>query len=322
MISVSARSLILGKKLGLLLGLVLCLLLCQTRGIAQPAGAKSPVKLFGKVDVLATYCAGSGITLESIQLPARIMKVRPGSPAFHAGVAEGDQVLSGSIEGNRLELKISREGREYLVKLRARADRLPRKDLGVSRSNLTNWKVVVLADRSGSMTRDLGTSGISRWRWVSDQIESLARELEKASGEHLDLGLFNQSYKYYRNLSADQLTDTISSTVATGESELAPLLKDALDSYFKGEDRRPLLLAIITDGKTAGKDTVRAIVRDAAAKADRSRLRLVFFQTGYSEEGARFMDTLNDREKSVVRTVLFETLGDSGLLGGLRKALD
>lgn len=301
-----------------------CMILCMVPASAE--SAKKPVKLFGKVDVLATYCAGSGITLESIQLPARILKVRPGSPAFHAGVAEGDQVLSGSIEGNRLELKISREGKEYLVRLRARPDRLgassDNSNLAGNAKELTKWKVVVLADRSGSMTRDLGTSGISRWRWVSDQIESLARELEKASGEHLDLGLFNQSYKYYRNISARQLTDTISSTVATGESELSPLLKDALDSYFKGEDRRPLLLAIITDGKTAGKDTVRTIVRDAAARADRSRLRLVFFQTGYSEEGARFMDTLSDREKSVVRTVLFETLGDSGLLGGLRKALD
>ncbi|MBA4079339.1 MAG: hypothetical protein C0508_30200, partial [Cyanobacteria bacterium PR.023] len=86
----------------------------QSKTAAQ---AKSPssssITLSGEVNVLAGACAASGITIKDNKLPTVIEKVRMGSAAAYAGLAQGDRVLNGQIGQNKMFLAIERAGKKY-----------------------------------------------------------------------------------------------------------------------------------------------------------------------------------------------------------------
>jgi hypothetical protein len=77
------------------------------------SGAKPPVMLKGSVDVVESSCYAAGLTLSSKTLPSTVEKVRLGSPALYAGIAEKDKVLNAEIADNRLILAIERDGQRF-----------------------------------------------------------------------------------------------------------------------------------------------------------------------------------------------------------------
>ncbi len=295
--------------------------------------SKGKIKLYGHVDSLAEYCVGSGIMLESRQLPAKILKVRPGSPAFYAGVCADDTVLKGNVTGNRFSLNISRKGKEYLVSLRARADNKPIQNINRESNKLndsTDWQelrkydVTILLDRSGSMTRDLGNKDLTRWQWVQPEINGFARSIEKNCGSRMTLGLFNEDYQLLNHATADEITRAVDRTIPVANTDLSGVLKAALDAYRKGDRKKPMLLAIISDGLTANQPRVKSILGAAIAElAPEDKLRVVVFQTGYTNEGAIFFADLTKTAgaKKTIMMLLFDDLTEKGLLGGLLEAI-
>ncbi len=84
---------------------------------AQTSVPVSQIKLRGKVDIVASSCSAAGITLSSAVLPAGIDKIRLGSPAFYAGLAAGDKILSAQLNNNQLSLLIERHGQKFSAQL-------------------------------------------------------------------------------------------------------------------------------------------------------------------------------------------------------------
>ena len=208
------------KTLPRSLSLILLFLLCS---LFLPYGAEaeqpSKITLTGKVDMLASYCAGSGVKLESRQLPTVVLSVRKGSPAFYAGVAKGDRVLNGSIEGNRFHLWIKRGEKTYLVKLRAKkGEENQNLKAGTKRIKLSarelsrRFHTIIIADRSGSMVHPLGNSNVSRWSWIAKQIKDYALNLERSGGSGFDLALFNEDVLFKSDISGARVENLIDST--------------------------------------------------------------------------------------------------------------
>lgn len=82
-------------------------------GSAAAEPEKPRIKLVGQVDQFAMMCMAAGISLDDMKLPSRITRVKPGTPAFYSGVAEGDDVISATPGNDSLLLVISRKGRRY-----------------------------------------------------------------------------------------------------------------------------------------------------------------------------------------------------------------
>lgn len=78
---------------------------------------KAAVKLSGKVDVLVNSCGEAGIGMSSKKFPAKVERIGPNSPAYYAGIAKNDKILSATIDDRTkpvcFSLEIERRGKRY-----------------------------------------------------------------------------------------------------------------------------------------------------------------------------------------------------------------
>lgn len=251
------------------------------------SGAATKV-LTGHVNVLAGACASAGITIEATTLPTRITKVRIGSPAYYAGVAENDQVLQGLLGPNTMQLRFERDHKQYVVNLRYTPDNLspliqkPAKVLlsgGQSHSQLrlaaeatkdADWKqlkqydITVMLDSSGSMGAALSSVGESKWNWCQEEIYSLAQEAEKLGHGTFDLCTFNSTYELTLGCNAEKSKQILSAIKFGGGTNLDEPLADILDRH-RGSHQRPMLIVVITDGLMSDKGIENLLI-DTAKK--------------------------------------------------------
>ncbi len=271
----------------------------------NPATTKSATasgnKLFGQVSVFGSACLSSGFRPESTQLPTTVEQVKMGTPAFNAGLAVGDRILSAKIGDNLLHLRIERNGKQYELSLRARTDiRLDGADTAKNLSGnavnlksdlyaqLRNYRISFIVDRSGSMSRPLGETGRTVWHWVKEQFSAFAEQVEGVNHQPFDLVLFADNYDVTLAQTAAQVRSALSEAVTTGDTNL----RLPLAAYLKQvsvSSARPLLLIIVTDGKSvsASNDELTAILT-TACREGKPGMKVLFLQSGYSEEGQRF----------------------------------
>jgi hypothetical protein len=105
------------KPAYLLASLALLLSLSDLPAFRASADAKNRLLLKGSVDVIDSSCNAAGITLSSKSFPSTVQKVRLGSPALYAGIAENDKVTFAQINGDRLVLEIERGGQKFCAYL-------------------------------------------------------------------------------------------------------------------------------------------------------------------------------------------------------------
>lgn len=264
---------------------------------ANPPTTKSATatggnKLFGQVSVFGSACLSSGFRPESTQLPTTVEQVKMGTPAFNAGLAVGDRILSAKIGDNLLHLRIERNGKQYELSLRARTDiRLESAAVNLKSdlyAQLRNYRISFIVDRSGSMSRPLGETGKTVWHWVKEQFSAFVEQVEGVNHQPFDLVLFADNYDVTLAQTAAQVRSALSEVVTTGDTNL----HQPLAAYLKQvsvSSARPLLLIIVTDGKSvsASNDELTAILT-TACREGKPGMKVLFLQTGYSEEGQRF----------------------------------
>ncbi|MBY0357526.1 MAG: tetratricopeptide repeat protein [Candidatus Obscuribacterales bacterium] len=81
--------------------------------LAEPA----PLKLEGRVDMVAASCAEAGITLSSENLPSLITKVGVDSPAAKANLAAEDKLISAEVKEGRITVIIERKGQKFATRI-------------------------------------------------------------------------------------------------------------------------------------------------------------------------------------------------------------
>jgi hypothetical protein len=300
-----------------------------TKADAKSAGTKAGAKLVdtksgstttvltGHVNVLAGACASAGITIEATTLPTRITKVRIGSPAYYAGVAENDQVLQGLLGANTMQLRFERDHKQYVVNLRYNPDNLsplaqkPAKvhlSGGQSHSQLrlaaeatkdADWKqlkqydITVLLDSSGSMGAALSSVGESKWNWCQEEIYSLAQEAENLGHGTFDLCTFNSTYELTLGCNAEKSKQILSAIKFGGGTNLDQPLEDILYRCFRGPHQRPMLIVVITDGLMSNKGIENLLIDTAQKLKSPQEVRLLFLQIGDDPAGQRLAEILD-----------------------------
>lgn len=272
--------------------------------------APSPSLLHGQVDYLAYQLNGAGLQIESKKLPTVITQVRMGSPAYFAGVCAQDKLLSCTIQKDRLEIAISRNGKMYGVQLRTAApspDRAPvTATPGAPRSqtasNLTESETkvlkesnfAILVDASGSMDNSVDSSGKSRWKWCSENISDFADVAESIAGRKIMLVPFNDKYDIRRNCNSESIRALFEQEVARGGTNIAAPLEAVIKEYLASKSPEPLIVAVITDGEpTVGPD-VGQTIRDLTQRmSGPKQVKLVFFCIAADYGAERLMTHLD-----------------------------
>ncbi|QQR57374.1 MAG: VWA domain-containing protein [Candidatus Melainabacteria bacterium] len=276
-------------------------------GLAQKANSEptqKPVEkkvLYGHINELGSIFVSSGLYPQSTQFPTPVLKVKMGSPAYYAGIKEGDQINEYQLGTNLLKLKINRNGKIFLASMRARTDKT---NLLKSNANnmatgvnsgfwnkLKEFDIVFVVDRSGSMFNPLASTGKARWQWVKEQIPQFCSEAQKRSQITFTLCLFNNKCTIEKNLSADDVRRSLYDTVTTGSTDLASAFKEVLRTHT--DSGKPVMLIVLTDGQTLSSgDSENVILNFADHATAGKRFQLVCIQSGQEQEGARFISAL------------------------------
>jgi hypothetical protein len=268
----------------------------------------NPVTLYGGVSQIQSECDAAGVTLASPTLPAKVEEVRLGSPAYYANVARNDKVLSADIRDTQLNLLIERNGSRFLAKIPTHPEKAlldpsansPKFSLRLKRDTtqfLSDYDLELILDRSMSMRKPDCPGGLSRWDWCAQQASEVAAALAQYPTAHLTITSFATYYDVYEQSNSQRIIDILQRTHLEFGTRLAEPLSDRLDSYMHGARRKPLLIAVITDGVPYPPEE-RQLVKDVLIQATRQmsnprQVTVVFLQIGDDDRaGKRYLTDL------------------------------
>jgi Mg-chelatase subunit ChlD len=305
----------------------------------------SGTKLFGRVDEVDFALRAAGVMVGKDKL---IEAVRMGSPAYYAGVAENDKIISGEITNRDLNLIISRAGKIFSVKLavqpRDLSRAIPRLDAPVTVSSSANaadtpadkhdainkYDVVIFIDASGSMNDEIaGEKVITKWSWCEQFVSPFAKGARQKLGNRgLTLVSFNGSHSIARSQTPEQVANFFRTTQADGATNLGSPLYEVLQGHLRDPKRRPLLVVILTDGMPNCGPKVEGVIADATQALESEQdVRIAFLEVGDNGLSSAYLKYLdgylqNDGAKfDVVDTLTFEQLKKSSFLDVLFKLI-
>lgn len=211
---------------------------------------------------------------------------------------------------------------------------------------LENRDIVVLVDKSKSMeTEDCATkldaSGrfvrnggevVSRWEWCRRETLHLAGQLRQIRGANLKVILYDKKTMVYRNVAPNSIPQIFNRFDPSGGTDTVGAIKEALDEHFAGaggvgRNRRPTVIACITDGEISGARSLRELLVDATRAASGPReIAVSFLQVGEKEQRSKLLPELDNRlgEKGatfdLVTSRTFDQLRQIGLVTALVEA--
>jgi hypothetical protein len=318
--------------------LLLSVLSLLSQGVfASEAANKTSKTLYGRIDAIGDMCSSAGVTLSSRSMPTTVESLRPGSASYYSGLAEGDKVLSGKIEDNRVSLLIERNGKQYAVKLntmynplspeiakagKARTDTLKgvARQEGTSLSELARYDIVLVVDRSGSMNEPIDDGGVSKWKWCSDNISDFTAKIKPyLTGEGIELVTFGTSYTIRKNCSPEAVKALFSRQLPEGATDLSAPLKALFNQHFLENSKRPMLIAVFTDGMPNRGAFLNDVIIDATRKMrSPEEIRLVFMQIGNESDGRALLETLDNY---LVHNGAAYDIVDSVAFGNMKRGL-
>ena len=294
------------------------LLLAALSLLATPTDAGDTPKkdnktLYGRINMVDEMCSSAGVTLASKSMPTTVENLRAGSPAYYSGLAEGDRVLSGSVSNNKVVLQIERNGKKYAVQLATMYNPLQAEDAKAGKakspvlngsaqqvdslSELSKYDIVLVVDRSGSMNEPLnGSSGISKWKWCEDNISQFASQIKPyLTGDGLELVTFGTSYTIQKYCTPETVKEVFAKEKPSGATDLASPLKALFAQHLAGNVKKPMLIAVLTDGMPNRGSVLNDVIIDATHNLHSAEeVRLVFMQVGNEFEGKALLQTLDD----------------------------
>ncbi len=296
--------------------------------LAVEAQKPSEKKLYGHINKLGAIFLSAGVVPQSTQFPTPVLRVRLGSPAYYAGVQAGDQILSGNVGENILNLKIQRGAQIFLTRLRAKTDTTltPFKPLQAAASEQTlimglkDFDITFIVDHSGSMSTPVQGSGQMRWQWIIKQLSEFCEEADRRVSSKFTLCIFNTAHKIWHGLGKNELVNILNRNVTTGDTDLAPAITRVFQDHSLSQSKKPLLLFVITDGQTLSSEVNTNMILEYALNNPKGKLmQVVCIQAGYSDEGAAFITALRRScaahgMSHAVHGLLFSDVSQNGLL--------
>lgn len=318
----------------------------QVRAGSEKKGAAAgkALKLYGRVDELSSTMHGAGLKIESLTLPSRVVKVRMGSPAYYAGMAEEDLIEKMTLNGGTLQVVFRRKDKVYGASIATAPPSEPNQQNTPQRSPATksprtvqaqiadwsylkDYDICVLIDRSGSMEDEIEGGRQTKWQWMQTIVRDFALEARQFAGKTLTVLTFNRQFKVTENVTPASLYQVFSGLSPEGGTDLYSPLSYCLERQARNSSAKPLLVAVITDGEPDAYEQVAALIKAATARQKRQTdLQITFLGIGENTIGEGVLNYFDDALVSqgarfdVVDAISFEDLKQLGIAAALMEA--
>lgn len=270
----------------------------------SPAQKKTPRRLQGRVNQLLELLTAAGIQLEGDAVPGKVAKVNLGTSASYNGIRAGDDLKRAILDGSILILDLQRGDKQFQTRLAT--DKLAQKRLaprvvpidtstytggltdGLSDAAvdelLRGYDLAIVVDKSGSMKYKFPDSDLdSKWSWCARTVQGLSEHVGDSFGGKLHLVVFNAEAKVWRDCSLNDVEDVFSSYRPGGLTNIS----GAIESAAQLKTKRPLLIAVITDGEpTYGGSVVDTLIDLSQRAGSRGDYVVTFLQIGLGGDTA------------------------------------
>jgi uncharacterized protein with von Willebrand factor type A (vWA) domain len=198
---------------------------------------------------------------------------------------------------------------------------------------LMNRDYTLIIDKSGSMSTPDQVGGRSRWDAVQESAVALARKCEQLDPDGITLYLFSSRFKRFENVTSSKVTQIFQEYEPSGSTDLAGVLKDALDHYFQakanGQTKDGETIIVITDGEPDDRRAVLKVIIEASRQVEKDEeLAISVIQVGSDPTASQFLQILdNELQKSgapfdICDTVTLDAMGDMTLSEFLLNAIN
>ena len=190
----------------------------------------------------------------------------------------------------------------------------------------------LIIDKSGSMSAP-EPGGKSRWDIAQESTLALARKCEQFDPDGITVYLFSGKFKRYDDVTANKVAQIFIENDPMGTTDLASVLKDATEQYFKrkaaGQTKaNGETILVVTDGEPDDRKAVMKVIIEASRKMDRDEeLAMSFVQVGSDPQATKFLKILDDELQSVgakfdiVDTITIDDMEDMTLTEVLLNAI-
>ncbi|MGK7882747.1 MAG: VWA domain-containing protein [Crocosphaera sp.] len=167
-------------------------------------------------------------------------------------------------------------------------------------SRIENRDYTLIIDKSSSMATSDGPDGKTRWQIAQESTLALADKCEEIDPDGITVYVFSGAFKRYDNVTSDKVTKVYEENQPMGQTDLASVLEDAFEDYFKRKEAGTAkpngeTFLIITDGEPTDRKAVISLIMDAAQKVDREdELGISFIQVGTDKNATLFFKALDD----------------------------
>lgn len=167
-------------------------------------------------------------------------------------------------------------------------------------SSIENRDYTLMIDKSSSMATSDDPDGKTRWQIAQESTLALAQKCEEIDPDGITVYVFSGAFKRYDNVTSGKVTKVYEENQPMGQTDLATVLQDAFDDYFKRKEAGTAKVngetfLIITDGEPTDRKAVINLIMDAAQKVDREdELGISFIQVGTDKDATRFFKALDD----------------------------
>ncbi|NEO12378.1 MAG: VWA domain-containing protein [Moorea sp. SIO4G2] len=191
----------------------------------------------------------------------------------------------------------------------------------------------LIIDKSGSMSIKDQLGGKSRWQIMQESTLALANKCEELDPDGITVYVFAGRFKRYDNVTADKVLQIFQENEPSGRTDLAGVLLDATNDYFKrkasGQTKENgETILVVTDGEPDERKAVMKVIIEASRRIDiDEELAISFIQIGNDLQATKFLKILDDELQNagakfdIVDTVTIDQMEDMTLTEVLINAI-
>lgn len=163
----------------------------------------------------------------------------------------------------------------------------------------------LIIDKSGSMSTPDQAGGKSRWDIAQESTLALARKCEQFDPDGITIYVFSGRFKRYDDVTSAKVAQIFQENDPAGTTNLASVLQDALNNYFKRKAAGKTktngeTILVITDGEPDDRKAVFEVIISATRQMDRDEeLAVSIVQVGSDPQATKFLKALDDQLQSV-----------------------